>query len=665
MGNNPDGLAEARLRIAAEAVERTGQLDLAWLGLEGLPAELFALTHLQELALGRFEPGRADIGANRPGRDLAKLDRLPRLRALSLHGTQIRSLAPLAGLASLQSLDCSGTQVRDLAPLAGLASLQALNCSDTQVWDLAPLAGLASLQSLNCAVTQVRDLAPLAGLASLQSLTCSHTEVQDLAPLAGLPSLEYLDCDETQVADLAPLLGLARLRRLDCRGTRLRALPPEIGRLGALRRLDLRDNAIETLPASLGRIEALATTPGDPDRGGEGLHLEGNPLQAPLPALIAPGQPQATRNVLAWLRRELDPAELALELAPAPPPDMPNPGAGLHIQVDAFGTIAFAPPEALDAAGNHVPRLRSLHPELCAALDELLAAFDAWKPNAPPGPLESAVEAYAEIARQPLDEMDFHRLYARGVRLRNAEARRREAIGRDAELPLPLAVAVALDTLLDLHGPFIRATKAGVELSADEEADKGTPEDRRAQREAAIALAERLQDQPALLTPEVAQEVLAAAQAGGEGPNPARSSVIASAQVRHVATAMLSMAAAAGVAAGAFAAAGPGAGVLVGLLAIEPIKASRGYAYVRDFLTRALNRLGEADPTPALEALRRHNAFVRQQAASFERLGALGGRFAFIGRMVDWIRVHAFELPKPIPPRPKPRPPTPPQPASA
>lgn len=42
-----DGLAIARERIAREAEETTGFLDLGTLGLNDLPGELFALTHLQ------------------------------------------------------------------------------------------------------------------------------------------------------------------------------------------------------------------------------------------------------------------------------------------------------------------------------------------------------------------------------------------------------------------------------------------------------------------------------------------------------------------------------------------------------------------------------------------------------------------------------------------
>lgn len=47
----------ARARIAAEAADRTGQLDLRGLGLPELPEELFGLLHLRALLLGRWREG--------------------------------------------------------------------------------------------------------------------------------------------------------------------------------------------------------------------------------------------------------------------------------------------------------------------------------------------------------------------------------------------------------------------------------------------------------------------------------------------------------------------------------------------------------------------------------------------------------------------------------
>src|SRR6202041_1829678 len=50
-GGEFDGWAIARRRIAKEARERTGKLDLVGLGLGELPPEVTGLTHLRELDL--------------------------------------------------------------------------------------------------------------------------------------------------------------------------------------------------------------------------------------------------------------------------------------------------------------------------------------------------------------------------------------------------------------------------------------------------------------------------------------------------------------------------------------------------------------------------------------------------------------------------------------
>jgi Leucine-rich repeat (LRR) protein len=233
--SSPDGLAIARERIAKEAEEKTGFLNLWGLQLTELPEELFRLKHLQRLNLGDWiDDGawqcatseRNSIGND----DLARLAGLNALQWLSLINCVLSDLAPLAGLPNLQTLDCSRTQVSDLAPVAGLSNLQTLNCSCTQVGDLAPLSGLSNLQYLDCSHTQVSDLAPVSRLSNLQTLDCSSTQVSDLAPLAGLSSnLQTLYCFYTQVSDLAPLAGLSNLQALYCSGTQLSDLAPLAG----------------------------------------------------------------------------------------------------------------------------------------------------------------------------------------------------------------------------------------------------------------------------------------------------------------------------------------------------------------------------------------------------------------------------------------------------
>ncbi|WP_049974475.1 leucine-rich repeat domain-containing protein [Azospirillum sp. B4] len=290
-------LAVARQRIAEEAVARTGCLDLCNLHLPVFPTELFALTHLTVLLLGRavesdgvsLNKGRysrelfqvGDITALAPltaleivsvadttVTDLGPFSACCHLRTLSCASTGVTDLSPLSGLLDLETLDCSGTGVTDLSPLSGLLALETLDCSRTGVTDLSPLSGLLTLKTLNCSFTGatglsslagllapaklrysgtgVTDLSPLSGLLTLKTLNCSFTGATDLSPLSGLLALETLNCSDTGVTDLSPLSGLLALETLDCSGTGVTDLSPLSGLL-ALETLDCSPTGVTDL----------------------------------------------------------------------------------------------------------------------------------------------------------------------------------------------------------------------------------------------------------------------------------------------------------------------------------------------------------------------------------------------------------------------------------
>jgi len=188
-----EGLRIALARIAQEAEERSGFLDLGMLGLTELPEALFGLRHLRGLNLGsswRDEAGRwrlvaydSDIADNDPGLTWVRLAELPELRVLSLLGISVDDLSPLSGLAALQTLDCGGTPVADLSPLSGLAALQTLDCGGTPVADLSPLSGLDNLQVLNFSECKLEQIP--AGF-------CDKPSLQEIYlygnPLPGIPA---------------------------------------------------------------------------------------------------------------------------------------------------------------------------------------------------------------------------------------------------------------------------------------------------------------------------------------------------------------------------------------------------------------------------------------------------------------------------------------------
>jgi len=92
-----DGLTIARERIAREAEEKTGFLDLGRLGLTKLPDELFRLEHLRRLNLGRWyvdEDGErhtsaSDLNDNAAAAQVHLLAGLGELRHLFLDATDL------------------------------------------------------------------------------------------------------------------------------------------------------------------------------------------------------------------------------------------------------------------------------------------------------------------------------------------------------------------------------------------------------------------------------------------------------------------------------------------------------------------------------------------------------------------------------------------------
>jgi hypothetical protein len=307
-------------------------------------------------------------------------------------------------------------------------------------------------------------------------LNLSENQLTALPPEIGrLTALQSLTLRGNQLTALPPkIVRLTALQYLDLRWNQLTALPPEIARLTALQYLDLCKNQLTALPVELGQLSSLRDA-AEADRAPytEGLFIDANPLPNPYPRLIAAGQPAATRNILAWLRGDLDPADLpnaSAEEAPgSEPPSLPSQGVGPHFAVDEEGVIGFAPSEALDRQGNNVARLLKLHPTLLDLSRKLIEALGSG--DAPHAYLRDRAEAYKKIVDQALDAIDFSLLHVEGIRLTNADKATTEKIAeRYSNLPsLETAAREILDTLLQLHGIFIMSAAEGIEAIAAEE----------------------------------------------------------------------------------------------------------------------------------------------------------------------------------------------------
>ena len=246
--------------------ERDGSLDLQQRRLTVLPPEVSQLTNLQRL---------------------------------ELDGNQLTALPPeITQLTNLQILGLSGNQLTALPPeITQLTNLQILGLSGNQLTALPPeIRQLASLQRLDLDRNRLTVLPLEIGqLTSLQSLGLSGNQLTALPPeIRQLASLQRLDLDRNRLTVLPQEIGqLTSLQSLYLHDNQLTVLPPEIGQLTSLQILDLNGNQLTALPRQLA------------DHVGEGLQLglDANPLNAPLPEMVARGS-----DALAAYLRSLEDA---------------------------------------------------------------------------------------------------------------------------------------------------------------------------------------------------------------------------------------------------------------------------------------------------------------------------------------------------------------------
>lgn len=264
-------------------------------------------------------------------------------RELSLQNLGLTALPEiLSDLARLQSLKIGGNNLTELPGWIGdFADLRHLNFSENYLQNLpGSLANLKNIRTIDARNNRLISLPEwLIKNKYLEGLYIGGNYFNDLPSWLGeMGDIRYLDIGRVGLSKLPDWLQkLKNLRSLDVGGNRvnilpdwlremiylvsleiretgLTAFPNWIDRLDSLEILDLRGNKLRSLPVELGRLNSLEiAVQKNPDHKWLGLHIEDNPLPSPYPALIAVGQPEATANVLAYLRGKRDIAALEKE----------------------------------------------------------------------------------------------------------------------------------------------------------------------------------------------------------------------------------------------------------------------------------------------------------------------------------------------------------------
>jgi len=543
---------------------------------------------------------------------IPSLNALPHLHNLSIRDTRVSDLSPLADLKVLRQLNITNTYVEDIGPLSNLKSLQVLGARSIRINSLTALTGLHELTSLNLRETYIKDLAPLASLVALQSLVLAKTRVSDISPLAKLSELRSLSLRDTRVSDVSGLRNLS-LDVLDISGSRVRDLSPLVE-----------------------QRSLIAEARRHPEQGGVkfvGCPLDDNVLLT-FAGLPNPGR---TIDTIGHLRKmanlpALESAADAFESAPnAGEIDLPAQGIGPHFLIKE-GLISFAPPSALDAAGNHIGRLDQIHPLLTDAASNLVSSISAG--NIPHAQLFNISNRYLEAIRRPLQDIQFAQLFGYGLRLQNAAAAARRQIA-DRDLPeLTDAQQEALDSVLDLHGPFILSSAEGSALISDAERYQLTRDQQAELQEAAVAISKSLESSEKVIEPGAAEFLVESSGELGKGERPERSGALGEAAIRNAAIVLIGGGTLGAVAYGLVMAPVPMSMLLfvTGALGKEGIKNSKLGKLAGDELSKQIDR-ATFD-------------FVINNELALRKLAGQRKNFEWVHKCLDWL-VKNSGRPKP------------------
>ena len=111
---------------------------------------------------------------------LKGINRMKRLKSLTICGAKISALSDLAGNKTIEDLSVSNSNITDLTPLSSMKRLTALTIMNLPITNLEPLSTNYNLQYLYISGTLINDLSPLAKLHRLKKI---HVDEKDMGRL--------------------------------------------------------------------------------------------------------------------------------------------------------------------------------------------------------------------------------------------------------------------------------------------------------------------------------------------------------------------------------------------------------------------------------------------------------------------------------------------------
>jgi hypothetical protein len=324
-----------------------------------------------------------------------------------------------------------------------------------------------------------------------------------------------------------------------------------------------------------------------------------------------------------------------------PPPEIPRQGPGPHVEIDAeTGAVVPAKPESLDAEGNNIARLNAQHPQIVRLAGELL---DNLGQNEQPE-LFAAAKSYFDNVNRDLSQIDFERLWGEGVYLEEAEAAAARRIQDAIREPLNDAALTALNALLRIHGPFILATRAGLENLAFANAYEMRLDEAKEQRAAANEFMPIFEANPDVVAPETAANFAHFAEQPESTKHPERSAAFTIGMVQNIAIVTTAGATIGTIIAEVGSETGPVVAAVVALSLIEGLKKTKPFLEVAGLVTDGLNKLSEADARALWERLKskipfdRYKEFVLGNEARWRKLAGSGKQFRWLHELLDWLK---------------------------
>ena len=322
-------------------------------------------------------------------------------------------------------------------------------------------------------------------------------------------------------------------------------------------------------------------------------------------------------------------------------PPIPLQGFAPHVELDETGRVVFAPPSALDAEGNNLPRLRILLPQLIAIADELSDLLS--RGNQAHAAVFRRLIAYRAQLTPDLMQLNRGRLLTEGLRLENAVAAAEQQIVAK-ELPAHNEdAAETLASLLQLHRLCVMATAEGPAMLADEARYFRTPIQQAEHQQALRHFTASISQDPSTVAPDVAETLSATVNQTGDTPEATRSRLLGEGLAVNIAITTVAGATIAGIVAG-LATLGPfgiAAGAAFTLLAGKGLEKSQPFAEAIAAIGQLFDKARDLDPTVATTFLRDRLAFsvsfVERTKPSLRALARQGGRFAWLLRALAWV----------------------------